>query len=133
MKASQRGSLSIEMDGNNNPKVRFEPVNGTIWIHKSELPALFGASQQMINACVDSIFKAGLFTREEVSRYDLYVSGKRVKYDLREFRLEVIISLAFRIHSPRAGILRKWVVEQCSGTAQINFQQIDTSQNYSLN
>lgn len=133
MKASQRGSLSIEMDGNNNPKVRIEPVNGTIWMHKSELPALFGVNLQMINACVDSIFKAGLFKKEEVSRYDLYVSGKRVKYDMREFRLEVIISLVFRIHSPRAEILRKWVAGQCLGTVQINFQQIDTGQNYSLN
>lgn len=110
---SNKGILKIEADLNDNLQVVFEPIDSTVWLHKSELPNLFGVYIQTINACVDSIFKEKLFEKDHVSKYDLYVSGNTIKYDMREFRLEVIIAMAFRIDSANAKTLREWFVGRC--------------------
>ena len=107
---NQKGTLRIETDGNNpnSGKVVFEPADSTVWLHKSELPALFGVCRQKIEACMDLLLKGNFFNVDEVCRYDLYVSGNRIRYDVQEVRLEVVIALAFRIDSPHAKILREW-------------------------
>lgn len=132
MKTSNKGKLAIATNWNGNPYVIFEPVNGTIWMHKAELPELFGLYQQTINACLYSIFKTKTFRAEEVCKYDLVVCGSKVRYDMHSFRLEVIIALAFRLHSPNAEIIRKWVISRIlkSGLANLHLSDI---QNYSLN
>ena len=132
MKTLDTGKLGIATDQNGNPYVIFEPVNGTVWIQKSELPELFGVYQQTINACLDSIFRTKAFCPEEVSKYDLVVRGNTVRHDMQLFRLEVIIALAFRLHSPNAEILRQWVVSRILKSELANFSLSDI-QNYSLN
>ncbi|MFR3217634.1 MAG: hypothetical protein ACLTWE_01875 [Dysgonomonas mossii] len=132
MKTSDKGKLVITTDQNGNPQVLFEPVDGTVWLSKSELAELFGVYQQKINACLDSIFKTKVFRPEDVSKYDLIVRGNTVRYDMQSFRLEVIITLAFRLHSLNAEILRKWVVSRILEFGLANFSFLDI-QNYSLN
>lgn len=132
MKTIEKGILKIETNENQEAKVLFEPVNGVVWLSKSELPELFGVNLQTIHACVESIFKTKLFKEKEVSQYDLYVSGNRIKYDMREFRFEVIIAMAFRIDSPKAKILREWCIGQCFKPTLFDFPS-DDQQNYSLN
>jgi len=107
-----KGILRIEIDENNSnsERVVFEPVGSTVWLHKSELPTLFGVYGQKINTCLDSLIEGNFFNVDEVCRHELYVSGTRVKYDVQEVCLEVVIALAFRISSPRAMLLRKWFI-----------------------
>jgi len=105
-----RGILRIETDENNpnSGKVVFEPVDSTVWLRKPELPALFGVYGQKINACLDSLIEGNFFNVDEVCRDELYVSGNRIRHDIREVRLEVVIAMAFRIDSPNAKTLREW-------------------------
>lgn len=107
-----KGILRIETDGNNPTirKVVFEPVDSTVWLHKAELSVLFGVYRQKITACLDLLLEGNFFDKKEVCRYELYVSGTRIRYDVQEVRLEVVIALAFRIDSPRAMILREWFI-----------------------
>ncbi|NDV80016.1 hypothetical protein D0T57_13740 [Dysgonomonas sp. 511] len=95
------------------PLVIFEPVNGTVWLHKSELPSLFCVTVQAINAVLCSISKGHIVDIKKTCIYDLCVKGSCARYDLREVNLEVIIAMAFRINSPYAEALRKWVIERC--------------------
>ncbi len=107
-----KGILRIETDENNSgfQRVVFEPVNSTVWLRRSELSSLFGVYQQKINACLNSLIEDNFFNVDEVCRHERYVSGSRVKYDVKEVRLEVVIALAFRISSPRATLLREWFI-----------------------
>lgn len=120
MKTLDTGKLAIITDKKGNPSVIFEPVNDTVWIQKSELPALFGVYQQKINACLNSIFKTKAFRPKEVSKYDLVVRGNAIRYDMQSFRLEVIIALAFRLHSPNAEILKQWVISRILKSGLVN-------------
>lgn len=136
MKTSEnpnKGILRIEQGENISYKVVFEPVDATVWLRKVELPALFGVYLQTINACVESIFKEKLFDKDRVSKYDLYASGNKIKYDMREFRLEVIIAMAFRIDSPNARILREWVIGRCMYSGISDCLPPETGQQAGLN
>ncbi|MFV0587971.1 hypothetical protein [Bacteroides reticulotermitis] len=113
MKTTSKGTLTIIMDRNNNPRVLFEPINGTVWLRKAELPSLFGARVQTIQTCLNSILKEGVIDVEKTCKYELYVRGNRVRYDVREVNLEVIIAMAFRIRSPQAEALRGWFIQRC--------------------
>ncbi|PXV58451.1 hypothetical protein CLV62_1462 [Dysgonomonas alginatilytica] len=133
MKTTDKGKLAIVTDHNSNLQIIFEPVNNTVWLHKSELPSLLGVTVQAIHACLNAIRRENAIDVEQTCRYDLYVSGKRVCYDIREVNLKVIIAMAFRIHSPRADMLIEWFIGQCLKPKLYDFPLCDTQQNYSLN
>lgn len=113
MKTKDKGQLTITMDGNNNPRILFEPINGTVWLRKAELPSLFGVRVQTIQTCLNSILKESVVCVEETCKYELYVSGNRVRYDVREVNLDVIIAIAFRIRSLQTEVLRDWFIQRC--------------------
>jgi len=49
MTTTDKGTIQIEFDDNNQPKVIFKPVNGEIWLWNFELVELFGVYIQTIN------------------------------------------------------------------------------------
>lgn len=110
----EKGVLTIETGINKHKRVIFSPVNGTVWLTKYELVELFGVYRQTVNACIDAIFKANVFHAEGYCKCNLIAStGKSgIKYDPYEFNLMFVISMAFRIDSENAEILRKWIVNR---------------------
>ena len=114
METKDRGVLTIETDNDSRKRVIFNPVNGTVWLTKSELIELFGVYRQTVNACIDAIFKANIFHAEDNSKCHLIASkGKSgIRYDPHEFNLMFVIAMAFRIDSENAGILREWIMNQ---------------------
>ena len=129
------GILRIETDENNpnSGRVVFEPADSTVWLRKPELAALFGVCRQKIEACMDLLLRGNFFNVGEVCRYDLYVSGNRIRYDVREVRLEVVIALAFRIDSPHAKILREWFTGRCLVPGVCNSIPLDMKDGFCLN
>lgn len=130
----ERGKLQIETDDNNKHTITFEPVNATVWMNKAQLVELFGVYIQTINGHIEAIYKTKAFREEETSKYDLYVSGNRIKYDMREFNLEIIIALAFRIDSWQARVLREWVINKMiRGNSIVGYPLSGGEQNHLLN
>lgn len=85
-----KGILRIEQGENNSYKIVFEPVNATVWLRKVELPSLFNVSVQKINTCLNAILKGKTLNVQKTCKYDLYASGTRIRYDIREVNLEVV-------------------------------------------
>jgi hypothetical protein len=122
----------MEINGGCPAKVIFEPVNGTAWLHRAELAALFGVTAQTVNACMDALFKENLADRQEACKYDLYVSGNRIRHDVREVRLDAVIAMAFRIGSPQAKILREWFIDRCLNYGLCGILPVDM-ENFRMN
>lgn len=134
MTTIDKGKLQLETDDNNKHTIIFEPLNGTVWMNKAELVELFGVYIQTINSHIEAIYKTKAFREEDTSKYDLYVSGNRIKYDMREFNLEVIIALAFRIDSWQARVLRDWVIcKMIRSNSIVGYPLSDEEQNHLLN
>lgn len=134
MTTRKRGKLYIETDGNNKHTITFEPINNTVWMNKAQLVELFGVYIQTINSHIEAVYKTKAFREEDTSKYDLYVSGNRIKYDMREFTLEIIIALAFRIDSWQAKVLREWIMASfIRGNLAVDYLLLDSKQNFALN
>jgi hypothetical protein len=110
---SNKGILRIEQGENNSYRIVFEPEGSTVWLRKAELPFLFDVKVQAVNACLDAIIRENTVDVRKTCRYDLYAGGSRIRYDVREVRLEVVIAMAFRIGSPQAKALREWCTGRC--------------------
>ena len=88
--------------------VIINPIKEEIWLSDWEIGNLFGVFQVKISSNIRSILKSDVLWKSDVFKCHYYSNGNSV--DL--YNLEMITALAFRIHSPKADIFRKWVMKQ---------------------
>jgi hypothetical protein len=89
-------------------KITIVPVNGTVWLSDWQIAQLFEVFQAKISSNTRSILKSGVLRAEDVFYCHHYENGNCV--DL--YNLEMITALAFRIHSPKAEMFRKWLIKR---------------------
>jgi hypothetical protein len=99
----KRGKIIIS-----EKKITIVPVNGTVWLSDWQITQLFEVYQAKISSNIRSILKSGILRADEVCYCYHYANGNNV--DL--YNLEMITALAFRIHSPKADLFRKWLMKQ---------------------
>ena len=76
-----------------------------VWMSACEIADLFGVFSGKINSHIKSISKEGLLREDEVMQT---LSFKGGSVDL--YNLEMIIMLSFRIATPQAKNLRRWII-----------------------
>jgi len=134
MTTTDKGTIQIEFDDNNKPKLIFKPVNGEVWLWNFELVELFGVYTQTINCAINAIYKNKAYRPEETSEYHLYQSRNAIKYDKRRFNLTIIIALAFRLDTWQAKLLREWFIEKILiGNSIVNYPITDMKQKFEMN
>ena len=134
MTTTNKGTIRIDFGNNCQPIVIFKPINGEIWLHKNELPELFGVYIQSINNAIDAIYKAGGYRPEDTSEYHLYQSGNTIQYDKYRFNLPIIIALAFHLESWQAKLIREWFIcMMLKGNSLINYPIPQDIQNFRMN
>lgn len=132
MTTPNTGILTIEFTDQDQPVVIFQPVNGEVWLSLPQLAELFGVFVRTLTADIETIYRANVFNEKETSRYNLYTSGTKIKYDKTHFNLEIIIALAFRIGTWQAQLIRRWIIKQLL-ERQINFTICQNNNLYHLN
>lgn len=134
MKTNQeKGQLFIEMDCNNRAIVVFHSKDGTVWVNRNELCELFGVYKKIIDKLLDDILDTMALQIDDLCRYHRYVKSGKISFDITEVNLEVIIILAFQLKSPQANLLRKWFVERCLKSRQLDLSFVEAKQNYAWN
>jgi len=83
-------------------------IDGNIWLSSWDIAKLFDVFLAKITNNIRSILKSDVFWKDDVCFCYHYSNGNSV--DL--YNLEMITALAFRIHSPKADIFRKWLIKQ---------------------
>ena len=132
-KTNNNGRLSIQINANNKMSVIFQPVNGTVWMNRSELCELFGCYMKDIDRCIGELFEKKMLRIEETCKYHIIAGGRCVSYDITDVNLIVIITIAFRLDTPEARTLREWFVEQITKMRDLDVVFADTGQDFLLN
>lgn len=86
------------------------PQSGEIWMTQYQLADLFECFTGKINANVRAILKTGVLDETNVCRTYHYRSGSFVK----QYNLEMIIALSFRIQTRNTDVFRKWLTRKLS-------------------
>lgn len=76
-----------------------------VWMSACEIADLLGAFSSKVNAQIKAIFKEGLLMETEVVRI---IRSEQGFIDL--YGMEMIAMLSFRIATPQAKNLRKWII-----------------------
>lgn len=80
----------------------------TVWMSEAELVSLFGVIAPTVRAAIRAVYKSGVLTEHEAQRH-IRLSDK---YSMDVYSLEMVIALAFRIHSYGAERVRNTMIEK---------------------
>ena len=91
-------------DGHTQIEVRLE--NETVWLNVAQMASLFMKEESNVRRHVLNAFREGELERDDNNVHFLHVNG--VKKPVPFYRLEVIISVGYRVHSKRGTAFRIW-------------------------
>jgi hypothetical protein len=86
------------------------PQSGEVWMTQHEIAALFDVYVQTVNANIKAVLKTGVIKVD--TSCPLTIAGNTILPDV--YSLEMIITLAFRIRSYNAEVLRRWTIWKVS-------------------
>lgn len=81
-------------------------VPDKVMMQDFEIAGLFGVTIPAVRANIRTILKTGIVTGDFTNGATLV--GNNILPDC--YGLDMIMALAFRIHSPQAGIFRRWIL-----------------------
>ena len=97
----ERAIITISENGNVNIP------SSNIWMSEMELVELFGVIAPTLRAAIRAIYKNGVFCSATTQRCDLATPASWATY----YNLEVVITLAFRLKTYEANLIRQKVLE----------------------
>ena len=90
-------------------KIQTRLENGTVWLNQEQMAALFQRDRTVITKHIGNIFKEGeLEEKSNVQILHISSSDKPVKF----YRLDVIISVGYRVKSHRGTQFRIWATQR---------------------
>lgn len=85
-------------------------VPDKVMMQDFEIAGLFGVTIPAVRANIRTILKTGIVTGDFTNGATLV--GNNILPDC--YGLDMIMALAFRIHSPQTGIFRRWILEKAT-------------------
>lgn len=87
-------------------EVRLE--NETVWLTQMQMAELFRTTKQNVSLHINNIFKEKELDKNTVVKDSLTTASDGKTYRIKYFNLDVIISVGYRVKSPRGTQFRQW-------------------------
>ena len=113
----------------------------TVWLTQAQMALLFGRDRSVIGKHVSNCFREGELNAEEVCANFAHttthgaIEGKVQVHDVTYYNLDVIISVGYRVKSPRGtkfrqwatGVLKKYILQGAAISQRLHFvkEEID--------
>lgn len=81
-----------------------------VWMTEAEISELFGTTAGAVNAGIKAIIKSDTLHDYEVCKYLRLENGNGADV----YNMEVVVSLAFRLNTRNASLLRKWLIRRAT-------------------
>ena len=102
-------------DGGTRVQCRLE--DETLWLTQAQMAELFQTTPQNVTLHLKAIFAEGELSEAATCKEYLQVrleGGREVSRALRHYRLEAILSVGYRVRSPRGTQFRQWATARLS-------------------
>ena len=80
----------------------------TVWLAQDQLCELFGRERSVITKHINNVFKEGELERDSVCAKFARTAEDGKTYQTQHYNLDVIISVGYRVKSPRGVQFRQW-------------------------
>lgn len=103
-------------DGNIKVDVRLEEE--TVWLTQDQMALLFGKGRSTITEHIQNVFKEGELDEKVVCRNFRHttqhraIEGKTQEKKVKNYNLDVIISVGYRVKSPQGTQFRIWATQR---------------------
>lgn len=97
-------------DGQSRIQVRLE--GETVWLTQALLAELFQTTKQNISLHLKNIFREVELSQDSVVKESLTTASDGKKYRTLFYNLDVILSVGYRVNSPRGTQFRRWATER---------------------
>jgi hypothetical protein len=99
-------------DGRTRIECRFE--NETIWLTQKLIAELFQKDVRTINEHIQNLFAEGELTADSVIRKFRITASDGKTYEAQHYNLDVVVSVGYRVKSPRGTQFRQWATARLS-------------------
>lgn len=99
------------------PEVRLRVEDGTVWLTQAEIAELFGTSTANVNIHIKNTLREGELSEEATIKDSLMVrseGARQVRRPVKLYRLEMILSVGYRVKGPRGVQFRQWATAHLS-------------------
>ena len=102
----QQIQIFTSEDGQAHLEVTLEQES--VWLSQAQMCELFGRERSVITKHIRNVFKEGELERNSVCAKFAHTAEDGKSYQVDHFNLDVIISVGYRVKSPRGVQFRKW-------------------------
>lgn len=106
----ERNIITIDEYG----RLNMPTDTANVWMTEAELAEMFGTTAGAVNAGIKAIIKSDTLRDYEVSKYVRLENGNGADV----YNMEVVASLAFRLNTHGASVLRKWLIRRATAATR---------------
>lgn len=106
--ASSNQQIHIFEAANGELELQVALDNDTVWLAQDQLCELFGRERSVITKHINNVFKEGELERDSVCAKFARTGSDGKTYQTQHYNLDVIISVGYRVKSPRGVQFRQW-------------------------
>lgn len=110
--ASPSGEIILYQtdDGQNRLEARFS--GETVWLSLAQMSDLFQRDKSVISRHIKNVFEEGELNRDSVVAEFATTAADKKSYRVEFFNLDVVISVGYRVRSPRGVQFRMWATQR---------------------
>ena len=97
--------------GDKNIEFNVDLTGETVWATQADIAALFDVARSTVSEHIQNIFKSNELDETTCCRkFRQHVSKDR-EYDVQHYNLDLILSVGYRVSSPKATRFRQWATQ----------------------
>ncbi|MBK8807603.1 MAG: virulence RhuM family protein [Bacteroidales bacterium] len=112
------GEILIYQNSEGSIKIDVRLEEETVWLTQDQMAALFGKARSTITEHIQNVFKEGELNEEVVCRNFRHttqhgaIEGKTQEVSVKNYNLDVIISVGYRVKSQQGTQFRIWATQR---------------------
>ncbi len=104
--------IIIYSSENGETKIEVKLENETLWLSQDQISNLFDKGRSTITEHINNIFKDGELEENSVCRFFRRTGNDGKNYQVKNYNLDLIISVGYRVNSVRGTQFRIWATQK---------------------
>ncbi len=107
-KLLHKGEMILYTTEDGQVDVQLRALEGTVWLIQEEIAQLFNKSRSTIAEHIQNILQSGELNQNIVCRKFRRTATDGKSYNMTHYNLDMILTVGYRVNSPRGIQFRKW-------------------------
>jgi len=110
--SAEQGEFLLYQTDDGQSRIEVRLLDETVWLSLLQLAELFGRDKSVISRHIKNLLDEGECQRESVVANFATTAADAKTYQVEHFKLDVIISVGYRVHSHRGTQFRTWATQR---------------------